>query len=679
MKSEFVKESVGSCVLVGLVVFAGAVPVGAATGSAANEAWQQFRGPRGDGVAAVSGLARAWTEEGPAEVFRREIGAGFSTVAIVGDRLYTMEADDEVERLVALDAKTGATLWSLPVGVRFASEFGDGPRATPVVVGNRVVASSADLQLVVADTDGRIVWQKNLAATFGSPQPRFGFAPSPIVVGDPARVVLEVGGLEGEGLAAFDLETGDVVWTALDGNAGSSTPIVATLGGVEQLVFHRRPEVVALDLDGQLLWRHPSALDAIVMPVALPGDRIFVSAAAMGEGGVMLRVAKTDDGFAVEEEWVQARMRNHFNTSVLVGSTLYGFDNATLRAVDASTGDLLWAHRGFGKGSVTAGDGLLFVLGDAGTLALVEATPVEYRELGRVQAMEGRSWTSPSLAGSLLVVRDHDELVAYDVGGGGEQKASEESAGRLAAGPAAVERFDPTLDLGALVARYEIARGGRDAWRDVRTLYLAGTWTTFSQPGPFEWFLHRGQPDLSRLYYRFLGTDFERGRDENGLWLRTAAFGLTEPSPVEIPGMEVQLRAEAELEPALIGWKDKGLRVEVVGPGEIDGRETVEVRLVRPGSEPIERRTEVWHLDPATGLEIAVDSTVVDPTQRPEPFPRRTFYGDFRSVAGLVIPHRISHEFGARLEEIEVETVLVDPPVDPAELARDGEWPSRRD
>ena len=126
-------------------------------------------------------------------------------------------------------------------------------------------------------------------------------------------------------------------------------------------------------------------------------------------------------------------MKNHFNTTVYHQGHLYGFDNATFKALDVATGKTKWAHRGFGKGSLLLADGLLLVLSDRGVLALVEATPEAYRELGRVQAMNGKAWTSPSIAGGRIFLRDQDEIVAYDLRTAASAAAAPAASGQAGA------------------------------------------------------------------------------------------------------------------------------------------------------------------------------------------------------------------------------------------------------
>jgi outer membrane protein assembly factor BamB len=143
-------------------------------------------------------------------------------------------------------------------------------------------------------------------------------------------------------------------------------------------------------------------------------SRIFVST-ANDVGGVLLEVSQAGGKATVEEVWASREMKNHFNTTVYHQGHLYGFDNATFKALDVATGKTKWAQRGFGKGTVLLADGRLLVLSDRGVLALVEASSEGYRELGRVQAMTGKAWTTPAIAGGRIYLRDQDEIVAYDL------------------------------------------------------------------------------------------------------------------------------------------------------------------------------------------------------------------------------------------------------------------------
>jgi outer membrane protein assembly factor BamB len=378
--------------------------------------WPQIGGPRRDGVSAETGLLRSWPAAGPRVVWRRPLGEGFSGVAAVGGRLYTMDSDATTEFVLALDAATGAEVWRRAVGPRFEEDFGDGPRATPTVEDGTVYALGAAGRLVaLAAADGAPRWQVDLPKELASPVPARGFTCSPLVAGD--LLLLEAGGPPGKALVALDRQTGKLRWSARDGEAGYSSPLAVTLGGVPQVVFARRvaSEVVALGLDGTVLWSHPGPPTVIAPPLFLPPDRIYVSGGD-DAGAVLIRITTAADGKAkAETVWENRTMKNHFNPAVLVGEHLYGFDNGTFKCIAAATGQQTWAFRGLGKGSLIVADGLLLVLSDRGTLLLVEASPTSYTERGRFQAMTGRSWTAPTLAGGRLYLRDQDELVSLDL------------------------------------------------------------------------------------------------------------------------------------------------------------------------------------------------------------------------------------------------------------------------
>lgn len=411
----------------------------------ASEPWPQLGGPARDGHARPTTLTTDWTEHPPREQWRRAIGSGFSGIAVAGDRLFTMATDGADGVALALDPRTGATIWRTRVGQAFENSFGDGPRTTPTVDGSTVFVVSADAQLMaLATDDGAVRWHVDLATLHDGGVPRFGYAASPLVDGD--RLIVEVGrGEDGDddgkaAIASLDKGTGAVRWSVLDGQAGYSSPIAVEIAGVRQYVFLRRqgPEALAIAAnDGRVLWRRPGARAGIATPLFLGPDRVFFSSSDNDFGGLMVRVVPNDAApqgheaagdtateapaseattpMRAEAVWTNPRMRNHFNGSVVVDGHLYGFDNATFRCLDADTGAIRWAHRGFGKGSLIAHGGQLIVLGDDGTLALADASPEAYRERGRLQAMEGKAWTAPTLAQGVLYLRDLDEVVAYDL------------------------------------------------------------------------------------------------------------------------------------------------------------------------------------------------------------------------------------------------------------------------
>lgn len=211
-----------------------------------------------------------------------------------------------------------------------------------------------------------------------------------------------------------------------------------------------------------------------------------------------------------------------------------------------------------------------------------------------------------------------------------------------------------------VVAKYTAARGGLERWRAVTSLELTGTYTSFSKDAPFT--LQRKRPDLYRFESATLAGPFTIGNDTSGLWWVFPLQGAEPVQRVDAPDYLVfrdQLARDAQFEPALLGWKEKGYQVTLLGPGEVDGQPTVRLELA-----PAKGPKEVWHLDPKTGLEVAVDSTVYDYSQKSESMPMRTFFSDFRPAeGGIVLPHHLEQEYGARFAIFAVARVKTNPPL----------------
>ena len=236
------------------------------------------------------------------------------------------------------------------------------------------------------------------------------------------KLVVEAGG-EGAAFIAFDKKTGVVAWTAANDRPAYSSPIEISIDGVSQIVFWSAHGLHAVSTDrGNVLWDYswetfcPITGDPLntASPVFVPPDRIFISS---GSGAATIRIVKADAAFTVETLWQSEQMRSDVNTSLLLDDHIYGFDRGTLKSLDATTGGVKWKARGFGRGSLIAADGTLIVLGESGNLALVDATPDAFVQRAIAQVMAGRNWTTPSLAGGRLYLRNHEELVCINIKG----------------------------------------------------------------------------------------------------------------------------------------------------------------------------------------------------------------------------------------------------------------------
>lgn len=384
-----------------------------AAATAFAEPWPQWRGSHADGISRETGLLGKWPDDGPAVLWRAELGGGFSSVSVAGGRAYTMFGTAEGEFVACFDAASGKLLWKTRCAALFTNTYGDGPRATPAIDNGRVYALSGNGGLVCLDSaNGKELWSYRLTERFGGAPPDFGFSASPVVIDQ--MLVVVVGGGKGKSLAALDKTTGKVLWTSLDDKAGYSTPIHVTAGGVPQIIVLMGEALVGVaPSDGHELWRHPwkTELDANVATPIVHQDRVFVST-GYGTGSGLWELSAAGGKPSARLLWANKNMKNYFSTSVLIDGHLYGFNNTMLVCMDFATGDVRWKQRGFNRGSLLAADGKLIILGERATLALAVPSPESYQEISKASVLTDRTWTVPTLSDGRLFIRNEKELVA---------------------------------------------------------------------------------------------------------------------------------------------------------------------------------------------------------------------------------------------------------------------------
>jgi outer membrane protein assembly factor BamB len=393
-----------------------ALALGLAGFAVAAADWPQFRGPNRDGISPEPGLLASWPGGGPRVLWKIPLGEGFSQVVVAKNRLFAFYGQGSDEVAAALDAATGKQLWRVRVDSKYMSDQGNGPRSTPTVDGNLVYVLSAAGKLAALNAaNGRTAWSHDLPAEYGARIPGWGASTSPLVEGN--LLLVNVGGAGNKSVIAFDKATGKPVWTSQGNGAGYSAPIGITVRGVRQLIVFAADSVLSLaPKDGKLLWQLPWKTDYDVnaaAPVFFPPDKLFISS-GYGTGSALFQIKVAGNQVSAVEIWKSKGMKNQFSSSILHNGTLYGFDNGTLKALDAATGEERWKQRGLGHGSLIAAAGKLVVLSDTGTLALLEATPKEYKQLGAIRVLEGKCWTAPTLANGRLYLRNEQHLIALD-------------------------------------------------------------------------------------------------------------------------------------------------------------------------------------------------------------------------------------------------------------------------
>lgn len=380
--------------------------------------WPQWRGPNRDGISSETGLLASWPAGGPRLVWKAKgLGAGYSSFAVVGGRLFTQGQQGNQEFIVAIDAKTGKELWRTPHAGPFSNDKGDGPRGTPTVDGNRLFAVAADGTLMCFDTEtGKRIWGMNFVERFGGKAPNWGFSESPLVEGD--RVIVTPGG-SGAAVVALNKANGSPLWRSENDRAAYSSPMLFDLAGSRSVIVFTAQAVIGLDMKtGKLLWRYNKVANRtanIATPIVHDGF-VFVSS-DYGTGCALLKLRPSEGSVNATEVYFNKDMRNHYTTSVLVGDYLYGYSSAILTAMKFATGEVAWRDRSVGKGNVIYAEGNLYCLGEDGVMGLVQATPAGYKEKSRFQIAHGSNptWTPPVIAGGRLYLRDQDNLYCYDI------------------------------------------------------------------------------------------------------------------------------------------------------------------------------------------------------------------------------------------------------------------------
>ena len=389
--------------------------------------WPQWRGTSRDDVSSETGLLQKWPAKGPSQVWVFEdAGMGYSGYSVVDGTVYTIGARDAEEFVIAVDAATGKEKWSTSVGALLLNGWGDGPRSTPTVDGDRVYAMSGKGNLVcVSAADGKKLWNVEMTKDLGGKIQSWGYTESPLVEGD--LVICTPGGSGGT-LAGLDKRTGKVKWRSKDwtDEAQYASPIVVDLNGARQVIQLTKQHVGAVNAaDGSVLWleEFPGQTAVIPTPIFSEGQ-VFVAAGYK----VGCKSVKIGPGNEVEELYSNTDMVNHHGGVILLDGNLYGYsDNGGWTCMDMKTGEVRWQEKkALGKGAIHYADGRFYLLEEkTGTVVLIDASPKGWKEEGRFvlepQSAErnpkGKVWTHPVVANGKLYLRDQQYLHCYDVSG----------------------------------------------------------------------------------------------------------------------------------------------------------------------------------------------------------------------------------------------------------------------
>ena len=394
--------------------------------------WPQWRGPQRNGISAETGLLAEWPKEGPKLVWQvKDIDSGYSTPSVVGDRLYLLSNQGlDNEFVQALDAKGGKRIWSQRIGkVGNPDQQPNYPaaRSTPTVDGEWVYAFGSDGDLACLErATGKVRWHANVRKDYGGQPGIWAYSESPLVDGE--AVICTPGGPDAT-MLALNKNTGELIWKcAVAGGeqAAYTSALVIEVGGVRQYVQMLQKGLVGVEAKtGKLLWRYDRTAKgspAVIPTPVVDGEFMYSAAGRSGGGGVRLKV--NGGTFETEQLYFSPKLPTSVGGVLKVGEYLYGTSAGALLCLEFKTGNVKWDDRSIGAAALCYADGRLYLHGENGEVALLEATPEAYREKGRFKPVDqpdrgsSKAWAYPIIADGRLYIRDLGTLWCYDVKAG---------------------------------------------------------------------------------------------------------------------------------------------------------------------------------------------------------------------------------------------------------------------
>ena len=382
--------------------------------------WPQFRGAKGDAISTETGINKDWKTKPPKELWHVEMhDKGYAGAAIAAGKVFLLDPNSSEDTVRALDPKTGNEIWAFKYPSVYTSMIGGGDpdwgfgRSTPTYDDGHIYTLSALGLLHCLDAEkGTKIWSRDIKAEFKGKPGDWHYVAPPIIDGN--KLIVCPGGENA--VVALDKTTGKDIWKGGGSDkAGYAIPIIATLDGKKQYVVLMRTSIVGVDPEcGAALWTVPWKTDYDVnaaAPVVVDGNSIFVCSGEK-HGCALIEVK----GGSAKIVWENKEMQSQFNAPVLADGYVYGIgDPGVLTCLDVKTGSVAWKEKGFGKGGVMSVDGVLIAIdGSTGNVAMVAFDHTAYKELGRIQPLEGRHWSPPLLADGKLFIRNRRTLVCLD-------------------------------------------------------------------------------------------------------------------------------------------------------------------------------------------------------------------------------------------------------------------------
>ena len=385
--------------------------------AAASTDWPQWRGPNRDGSISAA-LPNQWPEA-LKKRWEIPVGSGHASPVVSGTRVVVIARQGEEEIVRALDLASGEEIWRAaypaPYVVNSAAHLhGAGPKSTPAVAGGRVFTLGIGGVLSAFDlASGTPIWRAPAPGVL----PDYGSATSPLV--DGGSVIAHIGGYEKGALTSFDAATGKPRWQWNGDGPAYGSPIIATFGGVRQVIAQTQKFLVGLDAsNGALLWHLPFTTDFDQNAFTPLVFQDLVINAGIDWPLTAIR-PKLDGGkWIVETVWTNEQTPMFMSSPVLIGGTIYGLtmrSRGQFVAIDAAGGKTLWNTKGREgeNASMLGSPSWLLASTTDGTLVVARANRQKYEEVRRYQLAQSALWAHPAIAGNSIIVKDVDKVICW--------------------------------------------------------------------------------------------------------------------------------------------------------------------------------------------------------------------------------------------------------------------------
>ena len=411
MVKTVVRMIAGAAVAVAVVIISLSAQTGAAD-------WTQWRGPNRDGVVASFAAPKAWPEQ-LTRKWKIDVGLGYASPLLVGNRLFVFSRQGDNEVLQALDAEKGTAIWQASYAAPFAmnpaaARHEKGPKSTPTFAAGKLYTLGMSGIVTAFDAaSGKQLWQKPAPSV----APLYHTAMSPLV--DRGLVIVHVGGHNQGALTALDAAIGAAKWSWTGDGPSYGSPVVTDVDGTRQVIVFTQENLVGVSAaSGELLWKRPfttRSTQNTITPI-LYGGTVIIS--GLDKPVTAFKIVKRGAEWSTENIWENPDVPMYMTNAVIVHDMVLGMshrNSGQFFALDAKTGKTLWtsAPRQATNAAILRAGDLVLALKDDAELIVARPSTSGFDPVKRYTVADSATWALPTVAGNRLYVKDTNALTLW--------------------------------------------------------------------------------------------------------------------------------------------------------------------------------------------------------------------------------------------------------------------------